>query len=216
MGPQPEVRRVVQVWNAVVRAGRFAVVGVTVAIALLGALVGPPAAAFLWAPTVGLVAAVVVALVNPNFPRTPGSRRGTWIAGVAGLMAVPFTSGLGLLDTAGAVIVVLQMILGSLWIVDWIARMPESTGADALRNDITYLRRVLPELSVETLLREWRTSADSLGPDADPGTRMAAAELRAMLIDELSRRDPAAVERWLRTGGGDPAQYLPGRPGQGL
>jgi hypothetical protein len=97
-------------------------------------------------------------------------------------------------------------------VVDWIAGTPVSTGAQAARRDITYLRRVLPDLPDEVLLREWRASALRLGPDVDPGTRAAAVELRALLIDELSRRDPAGVERWLRAGGSDPDPHLP-RPG---
>lgn len=213
MGPQPDVRPAVAVWRALVRTGRAALVGGTLALALLGALVGPPSAVLVWAPGVALVAAVVVAIVDPDFPRTPGSRRAAWFAGLAGFVLVPFTSGLGMLDAAGAVVVVLQLMIGALWVVDRIAAMPENTGAEALRRDVVYLRRVLPELSVQTLLREWRESGARLGPDTDAATRAAAAELRALLLDELTRRDPEAVERWLRTGGEDPHLHLPGGPG---
>jgi hypothetical protein len=216
MGSQPAVRPAIRVWRMVVRAGRVVVIGITVVLALLGALVGPPAAALIWAPAVGLVAAAVVGLVNPNFPTTAGARRAAVLAGAGGFLAVPFTSGLGLLDGAGALLVVLQLVLGALWVVDWIANTPESTGSESVRHDITYLRRVLPDLPVEVLLREWRTSADLLRPDVEPATRSAAAELRALLLDELSRRDPEAVEEWLRTGGADPDQYLPRGSGPGL
>lgn len=213
MGPQPDARPAVAVWHVLVRTGRAALVGSTLALALLGALVGPPSAVLVWAPGMAVVAAVVVAVVDPDFPRTPGSRRAAWLAGLAGFLLVPYTSGLGMLDAAGAVVVVLQLTMGALWAVDRIAAMPERTGAEALRRDVVYLRRVLPELPVEMLLREWRESGARLGPDTDAGTRAAAAELRALLLDELARRDPEAVERWLRTGGGDPDQHLPERPG---
>jgi hypothetical protein len=105
------------------------------------------------------------------------------------------------------------VLLGSLWVIDRIARTPMATGIQAL-GDSAHLRRVLPELPDDALLREWGDSADLLGPDVDPATRVAAAELRALLIDELSRRDPAGVERWLRTGDSRPDQHLP-RSGPG-
>lgn len=74
------------------------------------------------------------------------------------------------------------------------------------------LVRVLASLSTPALCAEWQRSLHMLTDATDPTARDGIAELRRRYLDELERRDPAAVARWLaadpRPAGTNPARYL--------
>jgi hypothetical protein len=69
------------------------------------------------------------------------------------------------------------------------------------------------DLSMEELGREWQRTAAALAATTDPATRELLARRRQEALDELERRDPAGVARWLSgvaTVDGDPAPHLRG------
>ena len=82
-------------------------------------------------------------------------------------------------------------------------------------------RTVLPPvrmLSSRSLGEEWLRTTALLDASPEPHTREAVAARRASVLDELERRDPEAVARWLALGsdrGGNPAEFLRDEPGAG-
>lgn len=82
-------------------------------------------------------------------------------------------------------------------------------------------RTVLPPvrvLSSRSLGEEWLRTTALLDASPEPATREAVAARRASVLDELERRDPEGVARWLALGsdrGGNPAEFLSDEPGAG-
>jgi hypothetical protein len=69
------------------------------------------------------------------------------------------------------------------------------------------------DLSLEELGREWQRTAAALSTTTDPAAREQLVRRRQEALDELERRDPAGVARWLSGGAtvdGDPARHLRG------
>lgn len=69
------------------------------------------------------------------------------------------------------------------------------------------------DLSMEELGREWQRTAAALAITADPAARELLVRRRKEALDEMERRDPAGVARWLSDGAtvdGDPARHLRG------
>lgn len=205
-GPGPD--QAGRLLRAVVRLGRRATAGTFVVLAVVGAVVGPIWATLVWGPVTGLLTATVVRFVTREMGEEATARRAALVAGGLGLLSPPFFFGLGLLGDAGAVVLVVMMVVVALSVVAWSAESPAPTGVAAARRDLVYLRRVLPELPVESLLREWRASSARITAETDPAVRAVAVELRGDLLDELIRRRPAEMARWLRTGEDGPDQWL--------
>lgn len=217
MGSSPVARRVERAWRTGTRIVRAVLLVGAVGVALLGALLGPPSAVLLWAPVVGLVTLGATALALRVFAEAPGRRRTVLVSGVVGVLLAPFTSGLGVLGSAGGVLLVAMLVLGALWVAELAADAVDAGPAAGVRRQLVTLRRVLPDIPLDALLAQWRQVAPQLRQDTEPEVRGAAAELRSLLLDELSRRDPAGVERWLRSGVDEPAPYLhPGGAGRAV
>lgn len=74
------------------------------------------------------------------------------------------------------------------------------------------LVRVLASLSTPALCAEWQRSFGVLTGATDQAGRDDVAELRRRYLDELERRDPTALGRWLaadaRPAGTNPARHL--------
>ena len=69
------------------------------------------------------------------------------------------------------------------------------------------------DLSMEELGREWQRTAAALAATTDPAARELLVRRRQEALDELERRDPAGVARWLSGGAtvdDDPAPHLRG------
>ena len=67
-----------------------------------------------------------------------------------------------------------------------------------------------------TLLDRWRATGAVLRSTNDPGERCLAAEVRGVLLDEMARRDPDGVARWLTEGDEDfPDQFISTDPETG-
>ena len=217
MGTSHVARRAERAWRTATRWARAVLLVGAVAVALLGALLGPPAAMLIWAPITGLFAVGTAALARRLFAEEPGERRTVLVSGVVGFLVVPFTTGLGVLGPAGGAVLIAMLMLGALWVSEVAVDAPDASPAVARRRQIASVRRALPEMPLEGLVQVWRQAAPQIGPEAAPDVRMAAAELRSLLLDELSRRDPAGVERWLHAGVDDPGRYLfPGDAGRAV
>jgi hypothetical protein len=199
-------------WRLAARVSRAAVLGVVLVLAFIGAAVSSPAITLIWAPGIGAVAAGAATVMNPEHPMTAEGRRTTWFVGWAGALAVPATSGLGVLGDAAAPVVIALLLLTAFWFVESIAELPETSAGAAARRDLANLRRVIDDLSVDGLLREWQLTATRLREDLPPEARLITAQARDLIVDELTRRDPAGADHWLRHGGGDAWRYVPGGP----
>jgi hypothetical protein len=71
------------------------------------------------------------------------------------------------------------------------------------------LRLLITALPTSSLLREWRRTSERLRRGKAPQQHLMAIRLRTLLLEELSRRDPAGVDLWLSAGGNDaPDQYI--------
>ncbi|GAA4751321.1 hypothetical protein GCM10023328_37880 [Modestobacter marinus] len=200
--------------GAGVRVARLLLVVLYVGIALPGALVTPAPRMLLLAPLVGAFAAVVAGLVHPGFPAQPGARRAVLGASAGSALAVPFAGGVGLLGPTGSWVVIGMVLLAATvvgcWIADWDSA--PLTVADPRR--VAVLRDFVGVLPTEALVREWWATCAPLQATTDPQERAALVRVRGLILDELVRRDPDAMARWLGEGGpADPGTDLPRQRG---
>lgn len=68
------------------------------------------------------------------------------------------------------------------------------------------LRELLAAMPLEALFDEWRATEDDEHL-AHPHDRHARNRLRALIVEELGRRDPAGAGRWLARGAADPPEH---------
>ncbi|RBY88894.1 hypothetical protein DQ244_13920 [Blastococcus sp. TBT05-19] len=183
--------------RAAVRAGRVLVGTVVVATAMFGAVVTPWAVMLLGAPALGLLAAGTVASADPGFPREPGSRRVVVHVAAGGVLAVPFGAALPALGGLGGAVVLVVLVVGSLVAADALAAAERGSRAEDAAE--------LGALPTEEVVRQWLATEERL---RSPRHRGEAAEVRALLLDELARRDPQGVAAWLAAGGASPAPYI--------
>jgi hypothetical protein len=190
------------------------IVGV-VAVALLGALCSSALTTLVVAPAVGLFAACQMAVMNPGFPGRPSARRVVLLSGVGWALLVPFVRGAMVMEVAGAVLAVVLLCLGALALMGRMIDLCRSDGVSCgVGTDVPLLADLVRELPTPTLLDEWRSSETVMGEAADPEQRAAAIQLRTLLLEEMSRRDPAGVERWLQEGADAiPDRQVPGDSG---
>jgi hypothetical protein len=197
--PHPDAAGATPSWNAVMAFCRVLVPAGFVGTALIGAFVTPPIGMLLVAPLTGAGVGLLAALVNPAFPAETWARRGALISGATGAAFVPFVNGVALLGAVGGVLAVVLLVLGSCRAANWMIDVIEDSPARMSSRDERWTRMVMPSLPTATLLQEWRATQAVVGsrPVAE---RTRAVQLRGILLEELARRDPAAVERWLRSG----------------
>jgi hypothetical protein len=180
---------------------RSLVLAAVVGMALVGALDTHWTAMLLFAPGLGASLAGVVALIDSDFPGEPASRRVVVYAFCTGVLLVPFSSGLVMLGTTGGTVLMGLLVLGPFLIGDWMA----AAAGPAERMDVTALKELLPALATTQLRQQWRATEDLL---RSPRHHVVAAEVRALLLDELSCRDPEGVAAWLAAGSDSPAAFI--------
>lgn len=193
-----------------------------VGVALLG-LLATPLVTLLWAPVVGVaVAGLYVSIVCFADPRWY-TRRLVTATGVVGTGFLPFVAGLALLQGFGGFVGVLFLSLLALAVASWVHEFSTDFGTaprSRAVTDLDVLQEMLHVVPLEVLFSEWRAAqADpTAGSDdrADPGAAtQACARIRAMLLDEMERRDATGFKRWLEQGATDPPDgYI--RDDQGL
>jgi hypothetical protein len=203
-------------WVLLGRASRLILLLGITACALVGALTTPPYVVLLVAPAFGLLVSGVAAVLILGFKEPTAAHRTIVLSGAWAALIVPALAGMGALATGGAVIMFVLMVIGSVVAASWITETcASSDGSSELgMNDETgmdegELRLFIGALPTSLLLREWRRTGERLRPGKDPQQHLRAIRLRTMLLEELSRRDPAGVDLWLNAGDNDaPDQYV--------
>lgn len=178
------------------------------AVALFGVLVTPPVVMLLVVPglTLGVVA-LLAALFW--YCQEHGPPRET-VSGTAGatVAVVPFVQAVHVLEGLGTV--VLFVVLGLLTVVGtgWLNSLPvDATSAPTARppqaGGEPSLRDLLNTVPLETVFDEWRALQQDLDARSRPSDP-AVARARALLLDEMQRRDPAGFSTWLAGGATEP------------
>jgi hypothetical protein len=198
--------------DLVFRACRHTLLGGAVAFALVGALTTPPYVVVIVAPTFGVFVGSVVALINPEFPKSRSARRAAVFSGAGAALVVPCLAGIGQFGAEGTIIAAVLSLLSCVVACEWIVRdsdLSDGQGASAL--DVEGLQQLIQVLPTSTLLREWRSVGEHVRTGADQDLRARAVLVRTLLLEELSHRDPEGVARWLSEGDEEaPEQYLRG------
>jgi hypothetical protein len=189
------------------------------ACALVGALTASAYVVLVIAPTCGLFAAGVVAVhvVDPARGTVdPGRRtrmhREVLLAGAWAALLPPAAAGVRTLDDGGVMVAVLLVFLAASVAAGWIVEICEASSENPEAGwDEEELRRLLHVLPTSMLLSEWHSGCEYMHSVRAEEQRIHAAHVRTLLLEELSRRDPAGVSRWLSEGDEErPEQYLRG------
>ncbi|UOY02965.1 hypothetical protein [Blastococcus sp. PRF04-17] len=205
--PGPPLARRAQLHRLAVRWAGNVVVVLYVGVALPGALVTPWVGMLVIAPAIGLLSALVAVLVEPKLFRDPARRHVVVHVAVAGFLLAPFTAGVAASGAVGGTALFVLVVLGTFVAGDrafaWVGS-PDAPDAPDVP-DVAAVRAGLHTLPTARLLHDWETTERLL---RSPRHAPVAAELRALLLDELGRREPEAVNRWLTDGGTSPAGYI--------
>jgi hypothetical protein len=191
-------------YRAIARFARVAGPATVVAVSLPGVLVTPPWVMASLAPLIGLFAAGAVLTAAPAGPVPLRARRTAVVMGVGGVLAVPLASGLGLLGGVGLALGAVLVVLGTFVLGDCLA----GSSAAARVDELTRLLELFPSLPTGHLLRAWRVTEEALQDGSAGPDRARAVQVRAVLLEELTRRDPGGVARWIRSGGGSPEDFI--------
>jgi hypothetical protein len=182
------------------------------ACAVVGALTTPAYVVLVLAPLLGVFVAGVVAILSIASVDAASVRRPVLLSGAWAALLVPALAGAGVFGTGGAVLMFGLMVLGVVVCGHWIVESCDPDGEQGEPGtDEEQLRQLLRVLPTSMLLREWRSTVDPVRLGAEPERRARAVRLRTLLLEELTRRDPAGVARWLIEGDEDsPEHYLRG------
>jgi hypothetical protein len=190
-----------------VRWCRRALFGAAVVVAWAGALTAPAHLTLLVAPVVGALTVGALRLAAAALGAGRPSSRTSVLSGLAGLLVVPFLAGVPLFGPPGLALLMALLMTGSSLLARGAVPVSPPAGETVTRAEVDRLGIGLRDLPLTEVLERWRGTARLT--DTGPEVRTAVAELRSLLLDELSRRDPAGVERWLRSGDDDPGRHLP-------
>lgn len=186
--------------RAVVWGIRFLIAGY-VAVALVGIVVTSVFAVFVLGPAAGLAVAFQVALAAEGFPRRPSARRAVLWSGAGGTLLVPYVGAVVFLGSVGVAMTVVLGVLGVLLAVpavsSWLRRAWRQP--PVAPQDRDPWGRDVADMSTPRLWQEWRLSHVQLHAD-DPSRALAAVQRRSSVLEELCRRDPKIVDRWLDDG----------------
>ncbi|MCF6745483.1 hypothetical protein E9529_14630 [Blastococcus sp. KM273128] len=188
-------------WWRAVRWGRVLITTTFLGTALVGALVAPWQSTLLHGPALGVVLGGVAALATGGYPREPAPRRLVVHATAAGVLLVPFGAALPVLGSLGGLVALVVLVVGPLVAADQLAADPAVEIRDAVEAGA-----VLPALPTAELVDRWLVTDELLLRSGRHRAR--TAEVRARLLEELSRRDPDGVTAWLAAGGGSPRPHL--------
>ena len=175
-------------------------------------------------PTTGIIAIVAggtcLGLYLTNAVAPEGGRRADGAGGrTASVIVLAGLAVAGLVAVVGAALLsIVPVVL--LAVAGWLWRRHATRGVDPAGGPVDRATApgadvvdVPPNASTPELCRAWCRSARQLGALPPGPARWRVAETRRALLEELERRDPAGVDRWLRAGAaGDPGRYLTARP----
>lgn len=187
-----------------VRLAQQVLCALYIAVALVGVPVTPPMLLLTAAPAVGLVAAGLTAGLLWLYEQRPPARRTMMVTAGAAAAIVPFDEGMQLLQGLGTAIAVTLLVLMSIvgnYRMNELAVLAR-TDATSAGGAASYAE-LLHVMSLDTVFREWRAlepgvgipSGDQHGPDV--------MQVRALLLDEMQRRDPVGFGRWSDDGAAD-------------
>lgn len=179
------------------------------------------------AGTAGFALVVGQAETPPDGLQTPRPRRrpariGLIAAGAVTAAVLTLTGMVAVLGAATAPVLLLGVAAAAPWAWTRLAPRllprpdPRSVGRCPVEPSPAAGRwplvTVLETLSTPALCRQWQRSYLVLTAATDPATREQVVALRRRYLDELDRRDPAAVTRWLaadlRPAGTNPVRHL--------
>ena len=189
------------------RVGRRVLLWLYVATSLLGFLAEPTQSnAFAVAGYVVVVTGLTAFLHWVFTERTMCADRLVRVALAAAGLPMVLAAIFTVLGPAGPAVGVLLLALGGVAMLDQVADHPTTRpGEPGTAPDTRVLaaaspeRRELAAMSISALLAHWRAC----------GSDVCAVQLRADILDELERRDPAGVHRWVREGvAGSPGAYV--------
>lgn len=181
-----------RIWSSV--AGLAAFAGLCVGIVLMSTL-----ALVLFAIiAIGVATAATEVLVTLAGARPQRRQRVAMIA----VVAVALVAGAGLVHLFGGVGALLLAVLvaAGVPLARW--RLPRLGGTRAARAGD------LAEMPTEDLLRAWEASALALQDRRDAARAARLARDRQAYLDELERRDPEGVRRWLAAASVSPRPFL--------
>lgn len=204
-------------------------VGSAIAIGLCSILRASAGAALSVWLIVAMITAIVWGLrdVGPDFDL----RRASWIGAQSGVVAVASIGLIELVDATAFGIIAILVVASPRALTRLTARFglrrPQSRRATIQRlrqserapNSGLESVRDLPitdTLSDEDLCLAWRSSFVALSRATTTEARIRAVEVRAVILDELDRRNDRGLRSWLGSGAraaGDPRRHLsePGR-----
>jgi MFS family permease len=179
--------------------------------ALVGALTTPPYVVLVISTIFGIFVAGGVAILSVGLVDMLSARRTILLSGAWAALLVPAAAGVGALGPAGGGVAVALMGLCVVVVSSWIAETCDPSDWAETGMDVDQLQQFIHVLPTSMLLREWRATGEHLQPGADLYRRAQAVQVRTLLMEELSRRDPVGVGRWLSEGDEDaPERYVRG------
>lgn len=145
------------------------------------------------------------------------SRR--WLLGlvvvlvVEGAVVVAISAGVAASQVIVPMLALLTAGLAALW---WMPRHRQAQQQAQLRtwyrrgSDPHSLTEEFSRLSLQQLCAQWRTSTEELDKTIRVARASRLAGVRASLLDEIERRDPAGFQRWVSADPfrSDPADYV--------
>jgi hypothetical protein len=198
--------------EAAVRLAQQLLCVLYVAVAAVGVLVTPTGVMLTAAPAVAVLATGLFVGVFRFWQQRHPSRRQVMITAAAAAAILPFHEGVELLQGLGtavaATVLVLVTIVGNYRVST--LDVPVPAGATRPGGATSYAE-LLRVMSLDTVLSEWRALGHGVGLPSGQHHRPDVSQLRALLLDEMQRRDPAGFRRWLDDGAeDDPAEHIDG------
>ena len=195
--------------SAGLRSSRVLLRVLYLGVVFVGVVVAPPPVMLVLAPALGVAAAGFFALITWSVEAGAPSRRSLLTTAAVAAGFVPFVAGIHQLGGVGtwlglAVLALVAVVGGhAVATVDPPAPLTAAAVTDnplPPRADDASLRELLRVVPLETLFCEWQTTEDALDGRAGAQRYLAAVQVRALLLDEMGRRDPGGVDRWLTDG----------------
>jgi hypothetical protein len=183
--------------TAIVRVGTWTLIGTLAALGLISTGAGITVPAGVAAGIGAVVGWAVAGARTPSVVATSAAAAcGTAVLAIAGLAVL---AGPATFFVAPAVVLPLVLTRRKRGVVQAQAQAPAPS--------------TLSNLSNAQLAREWHTSYTALAAARDPGSLERICALRKCQLDEIERRAPGGLQRWVESGAwvrGDSAPFLGG------
>jgi hypothetical protein len=187
-----------------VRLAQQVMCALYIAVALVGVPVTRPMLLLTAAPAVGCIAAGLLAGLLRLCEQRPPARRTMMVTAGAAAAIVPFDEGMQLLQGLGTAIavtlLVLMSIVGNYRMNELAVRArADATGAGGAES----YAELLHVVSLDTVFGEWRALEEGVAIRTGEEHGPDVMQVRALLLDEMQRRDPVGFGRWLDDGAAD-------------